>query len=49
MWLTSTDAEVSALDAKLRIASQPKEGDIKKKEGETPKNQSEGETGEIRQ
>ena len=34
---TSTDARIAALDAKLRINSQPEEGHIKKKEGETPK------------
>ena len=34
---TSTDARIVALEAKLGIASQPKEGDVKKKEGETSK------------
>ena len=33
---TSADARIAALDAKFRIASQPKEGDVKKKEEETP-------------
>ena len=33
---TSTDARIAALEAKLRITYQPKEGDVKKKEGETP-------------
>ena len=34
---TSTDARIAALEAKRGIASQPKEVDVKKKEGETPK------------
>ena len=31
------DARIAALEAKLRISSQPEEGDIKKTKGETPK------------
>ena len=34
---TSTDARIAALKAKFGISSQPKEGDVKKNEGETPK------------
>ena len=34
---TSADASIAALEAKLGIRSQPKEGDVKKTEGETPK------------
>ena len=34
---TSTNARIVDLEAKLRRASQPKEGDVKKKEGETSK------------
>ena len=34
---TSIDARIAALDAKLGIASQSKEGDVKEKEGESPK------------
>ena len=34
---TSTDARISALEAKLGKTSQPKQGDVKEKEGETPK------------
>ena len=33
----SADAWNAALETKLRICSQPKEGDVKEKEGETPK------------
>ena len=33
---TSEDTRIAALVAKLGICSQPKEDDIKKKEGETP-------------
>ena len=41
---TSTDARIVALEAKLRINSQHKEGNAKKMEGETPKNQHGEET-----
>ena len=34
---TSTDSKIAALEAKLEIASQSKEGNDKKKVGETPK------------
>ena len=34
---TSTDARINALETKLGITSQPKENDVKKKKGETPK------------
>ena len=34
---TSTDARIAAIEAKLRIHCQLEEGDVKKKEGETPK------------
>ena len=34
---TSRDARISALEAQLRISSQPKEGEVKKKEEENPK------------
>ena len=34
---TKTDARIAALEAKLGIASQPKQGDVKKKVGEAPK------------
>ena len=34
---TSANANVAALEANLRITSQPKQGDIKEKEGEPPK------------
>ena len=34
---TNADARIATFEAKLGIASQPKEGDVKKKEGETPK------------
>ena len=34
---TSAEARITALEAQLEICSQPEEGDIKKKEGETPK------------
>ena len=34
---TSTDARIAALEAKLGITSQLEEGDVKKKEGGTPK------------
>ena len=37
---TSKDAKINALEAKLGINSQPKEGDIKKKGGEAPKEPS---------
>ena len=43
----SADTRIAALEAKLGNASQPKEGDVKKKEEILPKNQSGGETGEI--
>ena len=33
---TSTDTRIAALEAKLRITSQPKEGDFKKMEGQMP-------------
>ena len=33
---TSTDARIAALEAQFGLSSQPKEGDVKKKEGETP-------------
>ena len=33
---TSADAMVAALEAKLRINSQPKKGDVNKTKGETP-------------
>ena len=44
---TSADVRISALEAKLRITSQPEQGDVKKKEGETPKEPKWGITGEI--
>ena len=44
---TSSDARIAALKAKLKITSQPQEGDVKKKEGGLPKNQSGGERGGI--
>ena len=34
---TSPEAKISALEAQLWVNSQPKEGDVKKKEEETPK------------
>ena len=34
---TSMDARIVALEAKLGLKSQPKEGDVKKKDGEAPK------------
>ena len=34
---TSIEARIAALEAQLGVSSQPKEGDFKKKEGETPK------------
>ena len=37
MQQNSTDARISALEAMIRTASQLKEGDVKKKEGETSK------------
>ena len=37
MQQTSTDARISALEAKLEITSRPEQGDVKEKEGETPK------------
>ena len=37
---TSSDAGIATLKTKLSINSQPKEGDVKKKEGETPKEQA---------
>ena len=36
---TSADARISVLEAKLGITSQPVQGDVNKKEGETPKEQ----------
>ena len=39
---TSADARIAALEAKLGIASQPKEGNAKKKEGEIPKEPAQG-------
>ena len=33
----NADARIAALEAKLRVSSQPKEEDVKKKEGEIPK------------
>ena len=43
---TSTDARISSLEAKLGITSQPEQGDVKEKEGKTPKEPKWG-TGEI--
>ena len=37
MWQTSADARISALEAKLGIASQPEQGGVKEKEGGTLK------------
>ena len=37
MTQTNADARIAALEAKLGISSQPKEGDVKRKERETPK------------
>ena len=33
---TSTATRIAALEAQVGISSQPEEGDVKKKEGETP-------------
>ena len=41
---SSEDASIAALEAKLRIISQSKERDVKKKKGGHRKNQHEGET-----
>ena len=42
---TSADASIAALEAKLGINSQPKEGDVKKKKGEAPKEPACGRNG----
>ena len=34
---TSTEIRIAALEAKFGITSQPEQGDVKKKEGEIPK------------
>ena len=34
---TSTEARIAAHEAQLKISSQPRDGDVKKKEGETPR------------
>ena len=44
---TSADARIVALQTKLRITSQPKEGDVKIKERETTKEPKGGGTGVI--
>ena len=39
---TSADARIAALEAKLWISSQPKEGNVKKMKGETPEESVQG-------
>ena len=46
---TSTEARVFDLETLVRISSQSKEGDIKHKEGEAPKEPAHGDTERILQ
>ena len=42
--MTSADTRIAALEAKLGVSSQPKEGNVKNWREKLPKNQHEGET-----